>query len=143
MYRADLTLPGTPCLYVLGTLLEALIEANCRWYLEEIRAGRKPPCCAGCGGVVWAPDDVTRRWRGGSQMVDHPSAGYSCHEIAGYDCGVARAKLVLQGVPMVEARRVTYGDFEQRRDGTLHAIYVTPKGKQDGTRKMPTRKAAA
>lgn len=139
MYRAEVTYPGKPSLYVLGLQLEALCEANARWYLDELAAGRKPACCAKCAGAVYKPDSITVRWRGGSEICAHPNAGYSCHEIAAWDAGVKRAKAVLEGTPPDEARAAYRCEFVPGKNGP-HAVVLTPEGMVDGTKTM--RRAA-
>ena len=136
MYRVAVTVPGEPSQAVLERLLEALTQANAEWYLEEWAAGRKPPCCASCGGVRYVPD---QRGFGGIELVPAPEVfrrkEASCGPAAAIAAGEGRAKALQAGYPLESAmmHRVA---LEPQGNGYWHAVYMSPYGRKDPTTKM-------
>ncbi len=140
MYSAEVQCPGVPNVYTLGTLLEALTEANCAWYLDQVQKGVKPPCCAKCMKVRYRPAGRATRhvWAGADRMVAEPGAGYPCRSIAAYDAGVERAKAILRGASMEHARRNNYVLVKKTGAGKFHALAVVKGKVTDPSRELAT-----
>lgn len=135
-YRFAIDLPGEPSPEVLLPLIDAAAVSNALWYLEEWKAGKDPPCCAGCAGLLWLPDEHAIE----SLLVALPRAfavaTASCHTAAAISVGHERAVDLREGCPwdlaMVRHRP------ELRLTGTRqwHAFMRTPSELVDVTAEM-------
>lgn len=140
MYKIDLQLPGSPARSELESALEAVTDANSRWYLEEWQAGRDPPCCCDCAGVAYRPDDPSNTMRvwGLPFAFSRPHA--SCHTAATVHAGRSRAIEIEKGASQQEAtaRHHVVLEYTQPKEGApqWHAYYKGPRGVVDVTGKM-------
>lgn len=138
MYGADISCPGTPNPHTLGAFLEGLCEANAAWYFAERKAGREPPCCSKCAGVVYEPDSkaTSHRFTGMDEMIANPGRGWSCKEIAAFDAGVARGKSLLTGATAQHARSANFVRLQNRGARKFHALVVAGGQEKDPSRTL-------
>lgn len=139
MYGAQVSFAGSPRIWVLETLLEAICRANTVWYLEQWEQGRDPPCCVECAGATWRPDRRARehRYACAPQVLARPKAGWSCKELALVDCAAKRARAIRDGTDPERACELYYCVLDPQPDGTFHASVQTPDGIEDVTASLP------
>lgn len=127
-YRFAIDLPGEPSPEVLTALVEAAAVANTLWYLDQWRMGLDPPCCCGCAGLLWLPDELATR----SLLVALPHAfaqkTVSCHTAAAVSVGHERAVDVRNGLPWDLAAQRHSVELHQTGPKLWHA-YMRTLGK--------------
>lgn len=139
MYSATVQCPGTASAYVLQAILEGLTEANCAWYLDQVKRGHKPPCCSKCAGVRYRAAGVAQDhdFAGCDRMIAEPRRGYPCRSVAAFDAGVARAKSMLRGATMQHARNQNYVLVKEKAPGRFAALAVLAGQVKDPTKSLP------
>ncbi len=137
MYHVAFQLPGTPDPAVLEATIEVVVVANARWYLEQWGKGRDPPCCCGCAGLPYKPDDrrIVMMPVACPYVFNEPHV--SCQTAAAVHAGRCRAIELEQGTSPALARERHRVEL---RPGTgrlfWHALYSGPQGLQDVTTEL-------
>lgn len=134
--RVGIALPDSASASVLRKemllALERVAELNTDWYLAEWAAGKDPPCCAECGGILYDPDDPSD-----DVHVDHVAevirkGRASCGSVVAMNLGHERAEAIKGGMLRDQARRtwLPYVTVENNdaRGFVCHAQIKTPKG---------------
>lgn len=116
----------------LAAILELLAEDNEQWFRRMVALGKKPPCCAKCGGVRYREPSRAEYRRG---LVQHDGAhellrkGHgNCGSVVAYDVAAAR---VLEGKDVWP--EIVPGPLGP---GSWHAVIQSPEGVSDPTLKM-------
>ena len=138
MYDVTIRCPGAPSGHALGSLLEALVEANADWYLDQWGVGNRPATSAAEAGVRYRSHAFrsSETWRGAAEILKTPRAGYSCQEIAALDAGAMRASALWAGESREDARRRYCAWVEEHGPKDWHALVVTPNGYRDPTEEL-------
>jgi hypothetical protein len=132
---AGVRIPGNTPEHVLEALVEAQIEAaadwNTWWFLDQWERGNDPPCCAGCAGLLYVPDELAS-----SSSIDVAplvlAAGQaSCGPAVAYSLGHERAAAMLAGSTPDEARAAYRPHLMKAGNRYWHAVVVGPDGKVD------------
>lgn len=135
MYGVTIRCPGAPSLDTLGPLLEALTEANARWYLDQWDAGRRPAARCADAGVLYRPHSKSAQstWHGAPDILKNPRRGWSCQECAALEAGAQRAAAIWEGMHPEDARRLARCALDERGDSDWHAIVVDGNSAYDPT----------
>ncbi len=135
MYGVTIRCPGAPSLDTLGPLLEALTEANARWYLDQWEAGRQPATRCVDGGVLYRSHLKSEHstWHGAPDILKNPRRGWSCQECASLEAGARRAALIWDGMNPEDARRMSCCVLDERGDNDWHALVRVGQGEYDPT----------
>lgn len=134
--RIGITLPeGMPAGVLRRKMIEALeaaAEFNTDWYLAEWAAGRKPPCCAGCGGILYAPDPPSYDIHVDTTPVVLAKGKASCGSVVAMGIGHDRAEAIAKGMSREQARRTwlpwVTTENNDARGLVCHARVKTPQG---------------
>ena len=141
-YSLQLQCPGQPRVQVLAAAIEAVVWANCEWYLEQWKLGQEPPCCCDCAGIRYRPDRPGSRCTilGAPQAIKAKVA--SCHTATALVAGRGRALAIAEGYTPEQAAQMHYVELidgyhpEAGDDPYWHAIYRFPGGFKDETQDM-------
>jgi hypothetical protein len=124
--RLDLQTDHAPGARELSALVDAAAWATARWAAVELEAGRDPPCCLGCAGLLYLPDAPSAdlvRLRTGAALLAGRTA--SCGEVVAYQLGKLRAQ---RGRAGLEDSGAGWPVVEPRGAGRYHAVIRMPDG---------------
>lgn len=112
--------------------VERAAEANTDWYLAEWAAGRRPPCCAECGGILYAPDPPSHAIIVDTAPVVIAKGRASCGSVVAMNLGHERAEAIKGGMSREQARRAwlpyVTTESDDARGLVCHARIKTPTG---------------
>ena len=136
MYGVVLRGDAVPSAALLSAAIEEVVAASVSYFHTEWEAGREPPCCLGCAGVRYVPDEpgVVSEIVGARQVLRDGKA--SCNSAAGYYAARERALALWNGQDPATASQAHRVELEAREhpkatDGYWHALVVGPAGMTD------------